>query len=78
MPNEKGLNLGSYSRYTLYSNRNTPFFQVVFARGADCDEMLLFDLDPSGANEVHSRATYAIPSDGASTKGRKLTDAKFW
>ena len=54
--------------------------QVVFARRADGEEeMLLFELDPTAPNEVHSRGRYRIPSDGESARERRtLTDAKFW
>ena len=52
--------------------------QVVFARRADAEEMLLFKLDPSSPKEVHSRGRYLIPSGGEGAKGRTLTDAKFW
>ena len=51
---------------------------MVFARRADAEELLLFELDPSAPNEVHSRGRYRIPSDGLSARGRTLTDAKFW
>ena len=52
---------------------------MVFARRADAEELLLFELDPSAPNEVHSRGRYRIPSDGGkSALGRTLTDAKFW
>ena len=53
--------------------------QVVFARRADGEELLLFELDPTAPNEVHSRGRYTIPSNRPSTRGsRTLTDAKFW
>ena len=53
--------------------------QVVFARRADQEEMLLFELDPTAPNEVYSRGRYRIPSNGLSARGsRMLTDAKFW
>ena len=52
---------------------------MVFARRADAEELLLFELDPSAPNEVHSRGRHRIPSDdGKSERGRTLTDAKFW
>ena len=53
--------------------------QVVFARRADAEEMLVYELDPTAPNEVHSRGRYRIPSDGESARERRtLTDAKFW